>query len=247
MKWQDIESETSKNRYGSSTSSGAYLSWAQRLCVPVFWRDANRQMHNGTITLVRTPSHVLGITNAHVADGLADCADEPGIVCQIGGAHLDLGRLIARHPTMDLATFRLSDVILAPAGGDPATVLTWPPEAPVEVDVVMYGGYPAMYREERPGNVDFMFASFAGKVASASNRNVGMVLEIERSESISPSRIPPNADLGGWSGGPVFRVVDSNGIERLELAAIIYEYSAFSEIAFAHPLSSLAEDGHFIE
>ncbi|SRR6266498_1494413 len=131
--------------------------------------------------------------------------------------------------------------------GDPATVLTWPPKPPAEGDVVMYGGYPAMYREERPGNVHFMFASFAGKVASASDRNVGMVLEIERSESISPSRIPPNADLGGWSGGPVFRVVDSNGIERLELAAIIYEYSALSEIAFAHPLSSLAEDGHFIE
>lgn len=227
---------------------GAYQSWAQRLCIPVFWRDANRQMHNGTITLVRTPSHVLGITNAHVADGLlADYADEPGRGCQIGGAHLDPNRLIARHPTMDLATFRLSDVILAPAGGDPASVPTWPPTAPTEGDVVIYGGYPAMYRQERPGNVDFMFATFAGKVASASDRNVGMVLEIERSESISSSRIPPNADLGGWSGGPVFRVIDSNGIEHIELAAIIYEYSALSEIAFAHPLSSLAEDGNFIE
>jgi hypothetical protein len=226
---------------------GAYQTWAQRLCIPVFWRDATRQMHNGTITLVRTPSHVLGITNAHVADGLADCTYELGTGCQIGGAHLDPSRLIARHPTMDLATFRLSDVILAPAGGDPATVSTWPPKPPTEGDVVMYGGYPAMYRQELSGNVDFMFACFAGKVASASDSHVGMVLEIERSESISPSRIPPNADLGGWSGGPVFRVVDSNGIERLELAAIIYEYSAPSEIAFAHPLSSLAPDGNFIE
>src|SRR5687767_7325648 len=72
----------------------AYQSWAQRLCIPVFWRNADRQMHNGTITLVRTPSLVLGITNAHVADGLlADYADEPGRGCQIGGAHFNPDRL----------------------------------------------------------------------------------------------------------------------------------------------------------
>ncbi len=38
---------------------------------------------------------------------------------------------------------------------------------------------------------------------------------------------------------------DSDGIERLKLSAIIYEYSASYEIAFAHPLSSFAQDGSF--
>lgn len=74
-----------------------------------------------------------------------------------------------------------------------------------------------------------------------------MVLKIETSKSTSSKRIPSNADLGGWSGGPVFRVVDSDGLERLEIAGIIYEYSASYEIVFAHPLLSFAEDGNFIE
>jgi len=109
----------------------------------------------------------------------------------------------------------------------------------------MYGGFPASYREDRDGSIDFGFATFIGKVQSVSDRNIAMVLEIERSESFSSSRIPPNVDLGGWSGGPVFRLVDSNGIERPELSAIIYEYTQSWEIAFAHPLSSLEEDGRF--
>jgi hypothetical protein len=148
---------------------------------------------------------------------------------------------------MDLASFRLSDVILAPAGfferQDAATVPTWPPTPPSEGDVVMFGGYPGIYRQESVENVDFMFTWFAGKVASASDNQVGMVLKIETSKSFSPTRVLPHPDLGGWSGGPVFTVVDSNGIERLELSAIIYEYSQAYEIAFAHPLSDLAEDG----
>ncbi len=230
------------------TLLNVYQAWAKSLCAPVFWRDADNQMHNGTMTFVRTRSSVLGITNAHVAEGLATCTDESG--CQLGGAHFDPSRFIARHPTMDLASFRLSDVILAPAGiferQDAATVPTWPPTPPSEGDVVLFGGYPGIYRDENAENVDFMFTWFAGKVASASDNQVGMVLGIERSRSYSPSRVLPHADLGGWSGGPVFTVVDANGIERLELSAIIYEYSQVYEIAFAHPLSDLAEDGTFI-
>src|SRR2546423_2012600 len=96
------------------TLLSVYEAWAKSLCAPVFWRDPANQMHNGSMTFVRTQSDVLGITNAHVAEGLANCTDESG--CQLGGAHFDPSRFIARHPTMDLASFRLSDVILAPAG-----------------------------------------------------------------------------------------------------------------------------------
>ena len=109
----------------------------------------------------------------------------------------------------------------------------------------MFGGYPGIYREENAENVDFLFTWFAGKVASASENQVGMALEIETSRSYSRSRVLPHADLGGWSGGPVFTVVDAEGIERLELSAIIYEYSESYQITFAHPLRDLAEDGTF--
>lgn len=54
-----------------------------------------------------------------------------------------------------------------------------------------------------------------------------MVLDISNSIATSPTRIPVDADLGGWSGGPVFRVVEENLLERLELTAIIYEILIF--------------------
>jgi hypothetical protein len=223
-----------------------YQSLAQSLCAPLFWRDTDGQPHNGTITFVCTPqSQVLGVTNKHVADGLASCTDYVSSGLQIGGARLDPARLIARHQDLDLATFQLSDVFLATSGHNAATVSTWPPKAPSEGDPVIYGGFPASYREDYDGTIDFGFAIFVGKVQSVSDRNIAMVLEIERSESFSSNRIPPNVDLGGWSGGPVFRLVDSDGIERLELCAIIYEYSPSFEIAFAHPLGSLDDDGNF--
>jgi hypothetical protein len=85
----------------------------------------------------------------------------------------------------------------------------------------MFGGYPAIYHEHFAGQIQFRFGWFAAKVQSSSERNVGLQLDIANSIATSSQRIPPNADLGGWSGGPVFRVVEENGIERLELSAII--------------------------
>jgi hypothetical protein len=62
-----------------------------------------------------------------------------------------------------------------------------------------------------------------------------------------PSRVPAHADLGGWSGGPVFRIVEQETVTRLEIAGVIYEYTSGYEIVLAHPLSCIAADGTFLE
>jgi hypothetical protein len=226
-----------------------YEAWAHSICAPVFWRDENFQLHNGTVTFVRSGNEIFGVTNAHVIDGLAAGTDEIGKRCQIGGAYFDPGRLIARHPSLDLATVELSGVFLSRAGSrfQPASISTWPPPVPLEGSPIMLGGFPATYRLEREdGSIDFEFAWFAGKVQSSNDQNVGIALDI--ANSISPlggQRIPAHVALGGWSGGPVFRVVERGGIERLELAAAIYQYSESYEIALAHPLVDLRPDGGF--
>jgi hypothetical protein len=238
---------------------GIYQSWAQSVSAPVCWQLGDGMTHSGSMTFLRTESHLLGLTNAHVSDAIAGCSDETGKRCQVGGAYLDPGRLIARHPSLDLATFDLSEVMLGPVSflADytlskdaprhiAATVPTWPPRPPSEGEPVMFCGYPAIYRKEiERGNVEFKFVWFAAKLQSSSERNVGIVLELKTSASYSSIGVPPNADLGGMSGGPVFRIVDEKGIERLELAGIVYEYSELTEIALAHPLTSLAPDGTF--
>lgn len=193
-----------------------------------------------------------------MARGLAECRDEIGHRCQIGGAYLDPKRLISEHPTMDLATFELSDVLMGQVSilsdasigegivHQGATVSSWPIRAPAENDPVMYGGYPGAYRtklEDR--NVNFGFFWFASKVQSVSENNIGMIIDTTNSISIGKVKLESGADLGGWSGGPVFRVVEQGLIERLELCGVIYEYSSETGIVLSHPLTDLNPDGTF--
>ena len=200
-------------------------------------------MNNGTFTFLRTTAGVLGITNAHVADGLAN---SNGRGWQLGNAQFDPNRLIARDPTLDLATYELSDVFLAAAGKDAATVSSWPPKPPSMNEPITLGGYAAMYREANAGKVKFGFTWFAGKANVEGDATVGIVLNLDESIATTPDRIPSYPNLGGCSRGPVFRIVDSNRIERLELAAIIYQCSQVSETVLARPLNTLAENGAFV-
>jgi hypothetical protein len=231
------------NSYIEDPMIREYRSWAELLCAPVFWRMSDGRMNNGTVTFLRTTEAVLGITNAHVADGLANSNDRGW---QLGNAQFDPKRIIARHPQLDLATYQLSDVFLSAAGKDAATVSVWPPNRPSLDEPIALGGYPGRYREVSGGNVSFGFAWFAGKVNVEGDATIGIVLNLDESIATTPERIPAHANLGGCSGGPVFRIVESNGIERLELAAIIDQCSSVSETVLARPLSILAADGAFV-
>ncbi len=229
--------------YINNALLATYRSWAEAVCAPVFWRMSNGRMNNGTITFLRTASTVLGVTNKHVADGLINSNDRGW---QLGNAQFDPNRIIARHPDLDLATYQLSDVFLSAAGKDAATVTTWPPRSPAMNQPIALGGYPGMYRRVIGPNVSFGFAWFAGSVTVEGDATIGIVLNLDESIATTAERIPAHAERGGCSGGPVFRVVASNGIERLELAAIIDQCSGASETVLARPLTSLGDDGSFL-
>lgn len=51
-----------------------------------------------------------------------------------------------------------------------------------------------------------------------------------------------NEDIGGLSGGPVFRLV-SEPLERIELVGLIYEFHASFELVVIHHLSFVQADG----
>lgn len=233
-----------------------YQFWAHSLCAPVFYEDHQGVTHNGTMTFLQTETRLLGLTNKHVSKAITLCGQQ-GRRCNLGGTELDPNRLIAEHPNDDLATYEISDVLLGTVGmlidgnaqpnkHQPATVTTWPPEVPQAGAPVLYGGYPGGQREPlEDGNVTFGFFWVANKVENASDRNISMVINLEESIAVGKRRLEQGADLGGWSGGPVFRLVDRNGIERLELSAVIYEYSSNMGIVFAHPLIDLTPDGTF--
>lgn len=225
----------------------AYKSWAKSVCAAIYWTDQDGNDHNGTMTILETPSCLLGITNSHVADAIIDSASIPDSNLKVGSAPFEPSRLIAKHKELDLATFELPRVYLPATGQYSATVTEWPPRIPNEGDVLFMGGFPAIYRVNLGNSVEFQFAWFAGKANSSRPGNIGIVLDIENSISLSEDRMPPNINLGGWSGGPVFRATESGFIERIELVGIIYQYHQGFEIAFAHTLESLNADGTFAD
>jgi len=234
-----------------------YEFQAQCSSAPVFYEDKQGVTHNGTMTFLKTDIRLLGITNKHVSDAITLCGQQ-GLPVNLGGTDLDPRRLIAHHHEKDLATYELSDVLLGNVGmlrngkaqpnkHQPATVTTWPPIAAHAGAPVLYGGYPGCDREPQPdGNVTFAFYWIANKVENASDRNISMMINLGESISVGPRRHEQGVDLGGWSGGPLFRLNDRGGvIEHLELSGIIYEYSAEMGIVFAHPLTDLNPDGTF--
>jgi hypothetical protein len=221
---------------------------AKNNCAALFWRDDEGSLRNGTMTFVSTGKEILGITAGHVADECLQAYQaNPNRQCQVGGAAFDpVSRLIARDKELDLATFRLSEPFVASALVSWASTVSWPPRAIRAGEIVLYGGFAARRRLEEEGSIDFYFANFIGRLQSASSERYGLVLNIGESQSTGAARIPEHADLGGWSGGPVYRI-EENPLTYLELAGIIYEYSSEYEIAMAHPLTRIARDGLFKE
>jgi hypothetical protein len=107
----------------------------------------------------------------------------------------------------------------------------------------MFGGHPGVNKLDRVTSVEFDYAWFVGRLDNVSEDNIGMVLKIEDSMSLPGSRrTAPHADLGGCSGGLVSKVIEWP-VVTLEPVGIIYEYSPTLELAFAHPLSRISENG----
>jgi hypothetical protein len=219
---------------------------AKSYLAALWWRDSTGNLRNGTISFISTGKEVLGVTAGHVADAVIAHSHTPqGFNIQIGSARFEnpSARLIdiKRHP--DLATFKLSDVFVTTAGRNIATSRVWPPQRPVPGDLVMFAGHPGQNKQDRVREVEFDFAWFVGKLDSASEDNIGMVLKIRESMSLPGARrTEPESDLGGCSGGLVLRVAESP-IVTLEPVGIIHTYSPTLELLYAHPLCRIDEHG----
>ncbi len=222
-------------------------SWAREGCAPLWFRDLAGALHHASITFVDTGTAVLGVTARHVADEVVVYCDEatPGRGCQVGNGEMSPSSFLGRHPSLDLATFRLSHEFVASTGHSALTVPRWPPQVAGEGELMLFGGYPARLSGKEPGAFNGAHVWFAGHAESVADRNAGMRLRIADSIPAGLDTAPPSADLGGWSGGAVFRVLEQEAIARLELAGIVYEYSRGAELVLAHPLTSIAASGAF--
>ena len=218
---------------------------AKRMSAPFWWLDPDlpRGIRGGTICFVHTGARLLGVTAAHVhTEYLARRAVVPGLRCQIGGHSFNPEeRLIALDPELDVATYGLSGVQVTAALADTHYAPKWPPDVNDE-DAHVVGGWPWTLSEQGDGEVTHSFLHFIAKLSSVSTRQMGIVTYTSTSIPWGGNSLPLGTNLGGMSGGPVYRMSES-GFAVLTLVGTIYEYQPGFEIALARPLSVIDEQG----
>ena len=141
--------------------------------------------------------------------------------------------LIDRNQRADLVTFRIPSVILGLANVYPHYPVQWPTEQVREREVVIYGGYPGRLRQEMTVTIESPFQTLASAVTSVSSDKMGLFLDLPNLHWPSHDGEQINAAMGGLSGGGVYRVIEGQPLDRVELVGVIYEHSETFELMFA--------------
>jgi hypothetical protein len=202
-------------------------------------------VNNGTLCAVDTGERTICVTAAHVyAQYLSDVEQFRDIECQMGNVRVKLEEcIIDSDPVADLATFDISSILVNGSGVRAHASHAWPPANLREKEIVALGGYPGLFREEHPKQVRSAFASFFAPVAQASMEHSAFQLNLRDSYWPDGSGgIPERSELGGMSGGPIFRY-HSGPVEFLELAGFIYEASSEFELIRGRHASCIDSSG----
>ena len=216
---------------------------------PVWWfRESGPAeesiLHNGTISFVDTGSGILAVTALHVYEEyVRECREFKDVTCQVGSVRVALeDYLRGSDPNVDLAVFALPDVLIAGSGAIAHGPSKWPPDRLLEGDLVVCGGYPGRLRKPGAREVEFAFVSFIGRISQASDDHVAVYLNVPNSHWPQGEALGEAPDLGGASGGPVYRIT-TEPIEKLEIAGFIYEYGQSYELLFARHADLVFADG----
>lgn len=224
---------------------------AQNSTAPIWWSRSSSPigsavLHNGTLTLVNTGEKTICITAGHVYSKYLEHKREfNDLECQIGSVRINLEDYFIDHSvSLDLATFGISPVLLAASRASAHGAPKWPPEQLLESDIVILGGYPGLLRIERRRQLGTPFVSFLARVAQTSLDHSAIQLNLE--DAYWPddsSGVAPASELGGMSGGPLFRY-RTEPVEYFEIAGFIYQASTSYGIIFARHASCIDGSGH---
>ena len=220
---------------------------AKHLTAPFYWYApdgplGSRTLGGGTMCFIHTGHRLLGVTAAHVHRACVNRLEqEPETACQIGEHSFQpTERLIDLDDDLDLATYSLSEIQATAAGANIHAPPAWPPQP--TADLYMIGGWLWTSTIEHAEHSTHHFLLLIGQLNSRSDRILGM--EIHRSTSLpyASASLPPDLNIGGISGGPMY-MLTLEPLVRLEMVGIIYEYHESYEFILARPLSRIAADG----
>ncbi len=199
-------------------------------CAPIWWEQGRQVVVNsGSMSVIRTPEKLFGITNCHVLMTYEKHkAEKPDIFCQLGSAPFDpIANQMSRSEHWDLATFTIPEQTLQHMNYRVWTPREWPP-TPISLDdTLVYGGYPEERRTVPPGvnpkALTAEFVSFLGRPNSCTAEDVSFQIDRQNMTWLPnvDNPLAENANLSGMSGGPCFRLIPAE--DRIELSAFIHE------------------------
>jgi len=210
----------------------------RKSCAPLYWHLPNGQcLNNGTMTFLRTPKKLLGVTAEHVLSAYENCPHDQKILRLMNAHIIDLSeRIIDRSPDLDLATIEIDEIILKSAGKE-IVPLELSPQLPQEDKGVMLAGYYENGRiaDEPPNVINFGLFTCNEVIRRITNTQISIVLN--RDDMIDIPKIetlPQNYNLSGISGGPLIAHFETpSNLSYYRLAGIIGLQPAYESSDFA--------------
>jgi hypothetical protein len=218
-----------------------YRNILMKCCVPIYWyrRDIDQPeiLHNGTVTLVKTPKLLLGITAAHVLREFEKDSGRNSITLQLANETIDdlINNVIDISDKYDLATIAISEELLPRLGKATTPLGFWPPKPPQEGRGIMIAGYPGVERVQ-PKELEVNFGLFTALVIARTVTDIQITWLVEPEHQLENAKIKPppqNYNLGGVSGGPLISWFESeNFVAHFCLSGIVTEHPDYENSDF---------------
>jgi hypothetical protein len=193
------------------------------ICTPLYWHDRTvpfpKELRGGSCFILRFGERLVGVTADHVLQAYRDVRiQNPSLVCQLRLMPFALNEaIIDNDPTLDIATFGLSEDELNKITGTPIDCSgAWPPPAPTRLRAVSLVGFPEVLRvthEDRSGR----FQAYGGlsAIEDFSERNIILTYDPAREQPVGGLALPSlGFNMSGCSGGPVLMHGERNGLHR---------------------------------
>ena len=226
----------------SGDLANVYRNILRDCCVPIFWyqRDVKNPeiLHNGTLTLMRTPNLILGLTAAHVLRAYQKDCKNKNISLQLFNEVTDnlMDNLIDISDKYDLATIAIDQELIRRLGKTITPLEGWPPKPPQEGRGIMIAGYPGIERlHTNEFNVDFGLFTAIVIARTVTETQITWLLEPEHQlENAKIKPPPPFYNLGGVSGGPLISWFETESfVSHFCLSGIVTEHPDYEKNDFA--------------
>lgn len=222
---------------------------AKQMTAPYWWRDPTRPdqpIQGGTLCFVNTGARLVGITAAHIhrAVMLAK-ANQPLTHGQVGGHSFDPERaLVDIDDDLDIVVYALSEIQAAAARAHVHSPYSWPPTID-DKQAHIVGGWLWNLAENQGAEVTHYFAHYIAKLTDVTDRSLIVSIGTSTSVPWGKSRIPPGTNLGGMSGGPIYRLQE-RPLVLPHMVGITSEYHQGLEFVPGRPLSLVGADGRIL-